>query len=193
MPRQAASAKRTPLHTSLPATPLDGQEVYLAVDTAALYGGPYLWHCRYNAAIAGTSKWEVVHGEALRLEQIGGRNWNGRESTASLTYTNLPTGCAISIPVTGVYEMTCSAVAGAGVGVLAGCFMQLTGEGTPTWDGGDAVNVPGAAGAGASAWACRTRSLPAGQAVHLWHATSSAANAAFFYNRCLYLRPIRIG
>ena len=71
--------------------------------------------------------------------------------------------------------------------------MQLTGEGTPTWDGGDAVTVPGIAGGGGSMWARRTRSLPVGQAVHLWHATSNTGGAAFFYNRCLYLRPLRLG
>lgn len=181
--------------TTLPSSPTDGQEVFLRVDQAGTYGGPYLWHCRYSASLSGTSKWEVLAGPALRIEGIGGRFWTTQEATQSTTYTTLATaGPTIAVPVAGVYEMEGKATASAGAaGTLAGILMAVSGEGVPTWQSADAAIVPTADGYGGTIFGRRTRAIATGLSVSLLYASSNASYQARFYDRALYLRPVRIG
>jgi hypothetical protein len=51
-----------PLVTSLPASPVDGQEVYYLADAT----NGIIWHLRYRAASASAYKWEVLGGPPLR-------------------------------------------------------------------------------------------------------------------------------
>lgn len=50
--------------TSLPGSPVDGQEVYYVADAAA----GVTWHLRYRAAAPGAYKWEFVGGSPLMAE-----------------------------------------------------------------------------------------------------------------------------
>jgi hypothetical protein len=186
-----------PKVTSLPVAPVDGQECYLAVDTAAAYGGPYLWHCRYNASLSGTSKWEVISGVALRVEGITVRDWNAvgvptRATTYAALSDNL--GPKIAVPAAGVYEMECKATASMeAASSLAGMYMNVVGDAGVPWNQGDTVTVPAAAGHGNTLFGRRTRAIAAGATVEVLYASSNASISARFYDRALYLRPIRIG
>jgi hypothetical protein len=186
-----------PRVTSLPVGPSDGQECYLAVDTAAAYGGPYLWHCRYNASLSGTSKWEVISGVALRIEGVGGRDWNTvgvptRATTYAVLQDNL--GPKIVVPAAGVYEMECKSTASMeAASSLAGMYLNVTGDAGVPWNAGDVVTVPAAAAHGNTMFGRRTRAIAAGATVEVYYASSNAGISARFYDRALYVRPIRIG
>lgn len=59
--RVAASASVTPPVTSLPASPVDGQEIYYLADAT----NGVVWHFRYRAASVSPYKWEFVGGSSL--------------------------------------------------------------------------------------------------------------------------------
>lgn len=59
-----AAAAIPQLVTSLPASPVDRQEVYFVADAA----NGIIWHLRYRAASPSPYKWEYVGGPALHAE-----------------------------------------------------------------------------------------------------------------------------
>ena len=82
--------------TSLPGSPVDGQEIYYAADTT----NGVIWHLRYRSA-GGTYKWEFIGGSAL-TSYI-----DTNQTTSSSTYGDLATaGPSITVPVNGEYEIT---------------------------------------------------------------------------------------
>jgi hypothetical protein len=90
--------------TSLPASPYNGQEAYLQVDAAGTYGGPFIWHIRYNSGLAGSHKWEVI--SAAPLTHVVATE----ESAAfNATFADLTTpGPSITPPFAGVYQTSWS-------------------------------------------------------------------------------------
>src|SRR4029077_6354783 len=58
------SSLRPPLVTSLPGSPVDGQECYYQADATA----GIVWHLRYRAAATGPYKWEYLGGPAKATE-----------------------------------------------------------------------------------------------------------------------------
>jgi hypothetical protein len=91
---------RPPLVSSLPGSPVDGQECYYLAD--AVKG--IVWHLRYRAASASAYKWEVLGGAALADEVMPA------ESTTSAAYTNLTTvGPQVTVPLAGDYDVTIGA------------------------------------------------------------------------------------
>lgn len=84
--------------TALPSSPVDGQEIYLVVDVAGTYGGPYMWHCRYQAAIVDAYKWEVLSGHPLAL-YIDDSNAQHQATAWSAAKTP-----SIAAPFAGVYD-----------------------------------------------------------------------------------------
>lgn len=85
-----------PLVTTLPASPVDGQECILCDSLSA---PTYTWHLKYVAAKA-SNKWVFVGGAPLRAEVTT------LETTASTTYVALATaGPALVIPVAGIYDI----------------------------------------------------------------------------------------
>lgn len=54
--------------TSLPASPVDGQECYYVADAT----NGVIWHLRYNAGSASAYKWEVVGGGELHAQTVTG-------------------------------------------------------------------------------------------------------------------------
>jgi len=83
--------------TSLPASPVDGQEV-LYVDS--LTAPTRTWRCRYNAQSTNAYKWEVLGGTPLT-----GLNTTQQTVSAVTTWTNVvPT--AITIPREGAYGLS---------------------------------------------------------------------------------------
>ena len=91
MARQAASGFRTPIHTSLPASPVDGQEIRFLADAA----NGIVWTLRYRAASSSAYKWEFVGGSELSSEAAG-----HVEATASFASLGGP---SIVVPLAGDY------------------------------------------------------------------------------------------
>ena len=79
--------------TALPASPVDGQEVYYAASP----GSGVLWHLRYRSGASGSYKWEFLGGPPLHLDT------ETLFSTTSTSYT--ATGIAITAPLAGDYDI----------------------------------------------------------------------------------------
>lgn len=185
-----------PVVTALPLAPTDGQEVYLEVDKASLYGGPFLWHCRYSSAyFKPAGVWHVLGDPArMRVEGVGGRDWNVHEETTSLNAQVLPTpGPAIIVPFAGTYDVTGRALSLQTGGGAPALFLWKTGDGGPSWVAGDSLTYAGpSAGTMDQANAEREFTLAAGVSIELRYATSNTSVPTQFYNRNIYLRPIRL-
>lgn len=83
--------------STLPASPVDGQEVYFQSSSMATAG--VVWNLRYRAG-GGTYKWEFLGGSPLTDET----GYGGTESTTSTSYTDLATvGPSITVPLAGDY------------------------------------------------------------------------------------------
>ena len=83
------------LVTSLPGSPVDGQEVYYVADSAA----GVIWHLRYRAAAPGASKWEFVGGPSLHdYSNTTAGPWPGS------TYNLLATPILVA-PLSGEYRV----------------------------------------------------------------------------------------
>jgi hypothetical protein len=85
MARKALTNFAPPLVTSLPTSPVDGQEVYyLATDDGSGLAS-VVWHLRYRAGSGQTYKWEYVGGAPLfdevtlaeTFNSFGGNTWGG--------------------------------------------------------------------------------------------------------------------
>lgn len=82
--------------TSLPGSPVDGQEVYYLADSA----NGVVWHLKYRSA-GTTYKWEYVGGSALysapgMVGSPGGVGGTG--------YTTMGSAPSIAVPIAGSYE-----------------------------------------------------------------------------------------
>jgi len=100
MPRQAPSGKRTPLVTTLPPTPIDGQEIRFLADAT----NGVVWNLRYRAASSSAYKWELIGGSPLYAEVMA------LETVNSTTYVDLATvGPAVALPLAGDYMVTIGA------------------------------------------------------------------------------------
>jgi hypothetical protein len=73
--------------TSLPGSPVDGQEVYFQTSAMATLG--VRWHLAYNAASASAYKWEHVGGSPLENHAAGSVSFNnpGGGGAGDLTLT----------------------------------------------------------------------------------------------------------
>lgn len=184
--------------TSLPTTPFDGQRIDLLLDATNRIIAPF----RYNAG-GGTYKWESVGDAWMRSEGLGGVAWGTWISTASTTHTDLAasTGPSITVPFAGEWDVEGTAIArfgtSASVSALAGIYIFTTGDTSPSWTNSDgaialAFNNSNEQGIGVFARKMRTVTA-AGNIVKLQYATSNASAPAFFYNRSIRCRPIRVG
>jgi hypothetical protein len=88
-----------PLVTSLPASPVDGQEVYYVADAT----NGVIWHLRYRAAAPGSYKWEMVGGSGLYVWDPASTG-NGAIQNAWTDGTDgaKPT---ITLPLAGDYDL----------------------------------------------------------------------------------------
>lgn len=82
----------------LPASPVNGQEVYYQPSVLAAAG--IIWHFRYNAASALSTKWELLGG----VDYMTGPT-AGLPATTSTTFI-VPVGTAsFTVPAGGVYKI----------------------------------------------------------------------------------------
>lgn len=190
--RQLQGAGPASQVTTLPSSPRHGQEVYYVADDT----NGVVWHLRYDSGAPGAYKWRMLGGGAMRVEQVGGRDWTVTETTASVTDTTLATaGPSIVVPLAGDYEIEGSAGAIVDAGALGApaLFIVATGDAVLSWTLADALFY-GPAGAVDKMRARKTRAaLAASTTVSLHYATSNAGGAAAFYNRSLWLRPVQVG
>jgi len=85
---------RPALVTSLPGSPVDGQECYFLAD--ATLG--IVWHLRYRSASASSFKWEVIGGPPLLAEQSA--DAPGWTNTG---YATIAPACQVTVPLAGDY------------------------------------------------------------------------------------------
>lgn len=89
-----------PFVTSLPVSPVDGQEVYYQADA----GAPgIIWHLRYRAASPSLDKWECLGGAPLHASV------DAAETTAATAFTGTQpatAGPSITLPIPGTYDIT---------------------------------------------------------------------------------------
>lgn len=80
--------------TSLPSSPIDGQEVYYAASTA----NGVIWHLRYRSGSASSYKWEFLGGPNLTgaVDTLEGNSTTGWQNLAT-------DGPSITLPLAGDY------------------------------------------------------------------------------------------
>lgn len=171
---------RPTIVTSLPGSPVDGQECFfLADDTWGI-----VWHLRYRAGSASAYKWEFVSGSPLGAQQPG------LVSTTNIGYVTLAPSVQLTVPLAGDYhiahgvgqiENTAAAysqvqayVAGSGIGVVLSVWGN-TGSGVAP---------------GAIEWLATA--LAAGTLIEQRYQTASAGTAKFT-GRWMNVRPVRVG
>lgn len=172
--------------TSLPASPIDGQEFTL-VDS--LTAPTYLWRLRYNAGSASAYKWEFVGGTPLSAYV------ETSESTSSLTFTDLATvGPSVTAPRAGEYRIPFgatirkAAVAGSGARVAP----KLGAAATADLDGLDWGTGAGTSDEQVSVRReLRLKTLAASDVVKLQY-LAFTANAVTIQRRELAIIPIRV-
>lgn len=85
--------------TALPASPVDGQEVYYLPDSTT----PVVWHFRYRAGSPNLDKWEFLGGPPLVATVSTGETVTG---TAYTTGQAATPGPGITLPLNGSYDIT---------------------------------------------------------------------------------------
>jgi hypothetical protein len=86
-----------PLVTVLPATAVEGDEVYFDANP----GQGVIWHLRYDASIGDGNKWEFLGGPPIQADVVA------PSTTNSTTYADLAAGPGPSVvaPLKGVYNI----------------------------------------------------------------------------------------
>lgn len=180
-----AGRPREPLQgtvTSLPAGPVDGQEIFYLADATA----GVVWHLKYRAASASPYKWEYLGGPPLYSFVAT------LQTLTSTTYAALATaGPSVSLPLAGDYDVAI----GAGMttaGAAMGAWMSYDIGGTAAVDGDGAtaqVVTPGFAWT--TTLARRKTALSAVTLTAKYR--SSAAVACLWEKRWMQAAPVRVG
>jgi hypothetical protein len=179
------------LVTSLPVSPVDGQEVYY--QSAAMATAGLLWHLRYRAAATAPYRWEFVGGGPLQ-HYIQTQ----QTRTANTGAGDLATvGPQVTIPLAGVYDVDW----GWGYGYHAGqagvqIIMTLDGCGATGTaripDGAAAANDVAAVGATPGRNRMAMTLTPAG-ILKAQYQVGGTTGSGSFGNRYLNVTPLRVG
>ena len=187
MARQIAPGIRTPLHTSLPTSPLDSQEINYLADAA----NGIIWRLRYRAASASAYKWEYVGGAEITAEVLAA------ETTTSTVYVDLATaGPAIVAPLAGDYDIRGDCSISWGVSDTFGtCAVKVGSAGTTDNDRvALTTGVIGASvGAGSQGGATIRRTVSAAATTIKLQYKNGNANQVTYQYRRLGIRPVRVG
>jgi hypothetical protein len=166
-----------PLVTSLPGSPVDGQECYYLADAT----NGVVWHLKYRAASASTHKWEFV----------GGSPWvgtvPGTQTTTSTTPVDLATvGPAFTAPIAGDYAVRFGANAYNSSAIASSTMTVSAPSGShPCWIAGPGASV-GASGETSWMW-----TLASGDQLQSKYNGSSGTSS--FVDRFLHVTPVRVG
>jgi hypothetical protein len=170
------------LVTSLPGSPVDGQEVYLQIDAT----NGINWHLRYRAGSASAYKWEFVGGPPLTAQV------EAQESTSSGGYTNLTTpGPLFSLPRAGDYIIESGFQAIGGGGGNWSTAIVVYGGVIPTVGDADEYVVSGNSGIeGAGSRLLRKTGLGAVEARMIYRIGGGGTST--FRKRWLSAIPVRV-
>lgn len=171
--------------TSLPTSPVDGQEIDYVADAA----NGVRWRFRYNAGSSSTYKWEFVGGAALY------NGVNALQATSSLTYTDLTTvGPQLTCPFAGDYDVDHGANYTNNT-ASDGARMSLSIGGAAVADSDGIALINGSGGAGSfysDAMSIRKTGLAAATTLVEKYRALTGGSASFSA-RWLKLTPVRIG
>lgn len=170
------------LAQGLPATPVDGQTVYLILPASydPVGGKPVRWLCTYDAASA---MWHVAGAPLYAEVQTS-------ETTVSNVYAALATaGPSITLPRPGDYEIEVGANIGGSVAGGGGLMSYAIG-GAAAADADSAAIVVSSAGASASV--VRTREKTGLTAVTVTAQYRVPGGTGTFADRFLAITPVRI-
>ena len=173
---QGPSGGSAPLVTSLPGSPVDGQECYYRT-------GETIWHLRYRAAAVSAYKWECVGGQPLVATGTGGSFSSTTPST-----TNTP---SLTVPLAGDYETDFGGYfqnAAAALNTLIGSLFvnavnssqQVSMSGDGQWDA-------------AQIYRSLVMTHPAAAVLNLRYSIGAGTVAASCKDLVIKARPIRVG
>ena len=173
-----------PLVSSLPASPVDGQEIYYLADAT----NGVIWHLRYRASSASIYKWEYIGGSALHAQSSGG------SSTSSGTFSDGSDVCALTVPLAGQYDVEdfgCQAIFAANANT--GCGLGLKVGAAAAFD------VAFGRSFTSSNWPASMTSpneritAAAGDSIRLQVKVDGAGGSVDFQDRRFRVRPVRVG
>jgi len=169
--------------TTLPGSPVDGQEAILVDSVTA---PTYQWRFRYNAG-GGTYKWEFVGGSPLASEVYT------LESTASGTYVDLTTvGPQVTLPRSGDYDFHFGASGFSSTSATTGLRVAVKIAAIATTDNESLVISSNVASfEQSSARWLRMPGRTASDVCKLQYLTTAAVSASF-RRRWLHCLPLRV-
>jgi len=168
--------------TTLPGSPVDGQEAIL-VDS--ITNPSYQWRFRYNAGSTSTYKWEFIGGTDLFAET------QGTDTSTAGTPANLTNGPSITLPRAGDWFVEVVAVASS-ANADEQCFLVVGDSSLTTAVINSAFAQPTVGGRwGAVYTKGRANGLAASVnlATKVWGTGSGTKS---YQNRRLTIRPVRV-
>lgn len=177
------------LVTSLPSSPVDGQIIdYVADSTNGV-----VWRFRYRAASASAYKWEFIGG-AANYSYVGPNDYNGtRQTYNSTSFGDLSTvGPSFVTPFAGDWDCTYNCISEANA-TATQIRIWATGDTASTWNLGDSQFYSSGQLNNTHANTVRRTAIASGSTIKLQYAVSNAGVTAYFWNRRLYVTPVRIG
>jgi hypothetical protein len=172
--------------TSLPTSPVDGQEVYYVADAT----NGVLWHLRYNAGSASAYKWEFVGGSDLNATVE-----TSQASAAGTGYQDFSTvGPSITLPLAGDYDFIYGAAMGDSVQNRCLVSPSIAGAGPSDADALQSAGGPTTGNNDASTSRVkRFTGRAAGNVIKLMYRNAISSTTASYEKRWLSIRPVRVG
>jgi hypothetical protein len=173
-----------PLVTSLPGSPIDGQECYYLADAT----NGVVWHLRYRTASSSAYKWECVGGSSLSAEVEA-----QSATVTSTTYIDVSTGPSLVVPLAGDYQVDWGALSSGSVAtaIIASSIKR----GAAAAVDADALlqQPPGVNyfNAGPGHRRKRMNALAASTTLAMQHKANNGTMN--FSNRWLAVQPVRVG
>lgn len=175
--------------SSLPSSPIDGQIIdYIADSTNGI-----VWRFRYRSASTSSYKWEFIGGPAA-YSYVGPNDYNGsRQTINTLAFGDLATvGPSFVTPFAGDWDCSFN-VTTEQTGTASQVRVWATGDSSLSWNFGDSQAFNGNQLNATHTGTIRRTSLASGSTIKLQYAVSNAGVSAYFWNRRLYVTPVRIG
>lgn len=187
-PMPAYVVNGPPIVSSLPAGPVDGQEIYYAPESGAL---GILWHLRFSSAwqTADGKGWQFLGGPELYAEGI---NNNGYSGTAY--HDAAQVGPTITLPLAGDYDIAIGAWVLASGPNLDSSFTMSYMIGATAASDADAIWFKNtASNSMAMANVMRTRRKTGLAAVALKVQAKTSGGGWTAGNRFIKAKPVRVG
>jgi hypothetical protein len=181
------------LESTLPSSPVDGQEVYYQASGTMNTDG-IVWHLRYDAASASSYKWEFVGGS-----KIVSVNNTSEQNTSSSVWHNIATqGPTVTLPLAGDYLISIAASIQTSNGSANTIAIGLVvGDNNPAAQD-QAIHQPLNFANAQNSWTqsfleTTKTSQSANTAWKMRYYTAAVTSGVFFASRRISLTPIRVG